>query len=254
MFFLSGYNKKKLIRMASSFALLLLLVVGRLGAASDTCGICTFRFGCTDRFSCNYDEEADAPDPAFALCDYGPDINHDRVCDQFQTFADIICIEAGTEMVGRTGPLLAGSVKAGDEIRKATGGFTTVHAVEVYNQTHHPLRIEAGACGNPGPVTVTEDHAVRCDGAWVRALDVGTHDHVPAFVQYVAIHTQDYCEDQLLTHSGLVVEGWDGRPKSAWRPHAYDDDGRRVRCANPGTWRELLFWAADWVVDQVSGG
>ena len=89
-------------------------------------------------------------------------------------------------------------------------------------------------------VTLTEDHAVWCKDRWVKASEIGTHAVTPSEHQYVAIETDDYCKDRLLTAAGLAIEGWDGREKSKWRPHEYDDSGRRVRCANRGSWWELL--------------
>lgn len=213
-------------------------------ARAQTCGICTFQFGCTDRFSCNFDADADAPDPDNALCNYGPDINRDRVCDEFQTFADIICIDGQTDLVAPEGPIKAHAVQPGDVLTTPRGS-TRVRRVRAYNQTHYPVHIEPGACdANREPVIVTEDHAVWCDGRWYAAAEIGTYSATPSQRQYVAIETEDYCGDRLLTSAGVALEGWDGRDKYNWRPHGYDA-GKRVRCANRGTWWEFLLWAID---------
>tara|TARA_Y100000389_G_C17465048_1_gene524752 strand:+ start:2546 stop:3244 length:699 start_codon:yes stop_codon:yes gene_type:complete len=225
-------------------AFVVLMTFVAVPARAQTCGICSFSFGCTDRFSCNFDADADAPDPDNALCNYGPDINRDRVCDEFQTFADIVCIEGQTDLVTPRGSVKAGRVQPGDILRTPSGE-TRVRRVRAYNQTHHPLRIEEHACGNHGPVTVTEDHAVWCKDRWFHASEIGSHATSPGDYQYVAIETENYCDDRLLTVAGLSVEGWDGREKSKWRPHQYDDQGRRVRCANRGTWWELILWSLD---------
>lgn len=72
-------------------------------------------------------------------------------------------------------------------------------------------------------------HAIRCEGMWVTARDVGKRSQHSRRVHYVNVQTDDYCLDKVILASGLIVETWDGRTRDEWRPHSYVE-GERVNC------------------------
>ena len=122
-----------------------------------------------------------------------------------------------------------GSVAKGAKLRTASGGTTTVRDIVSQHSSEAPYLVPIGVCGATKPTILSPAHAIRCAGEWTTAERVGKRSTEDRAVTYVNVQTDDYCSDELLLDSNLVVETWDGRQRDAWRPHSYEN-GQRVNC------------------------
>ena len=144
---------------------------------------------------------------------------------------DVICIDA------RVGVLLAdgssykslGEVSVGTALFTKSGRVTHVRDIVTQHAKEAPYVVLAGTCGATVDTILSPAHAVRCDGKWTTARDVGKRLDGARPVTYTNLQTDDYCSDELILDTGLVVETWDGRQRHEWRPHAYEN-GERINC------------------------
>ena len=144
--------------------------------------------------------------------------------------ADVICIDATVGVSLASGEVVPlGELTEGAELLTARGGVTTVRKIVAQHSDDPPYVVRAGVCGAEADTIVSPAHALRCDGKWTTAREVGARLDTNRLVNYVNVQTDDYCSDELVLKTGLVVETWDGRWRDEWRPHSYED-GERVNC------------------------
>lgn len=145
-------------------------------------------------------------------------------------FFHVVCIDATVGVaLAKGGYLPIGHVTPGLLLKTAAGGTTTVRKVVEQHSDEAPYVVPAGVCGATSPTVVSPAHVMQCDGKWTTAKEVGKRSADDRLVTYVNVQTDDYCADELLLETGLVVETWDGRQRDSWRPHSYED-GERTNC------------------------
>ena len=152
---------------------------------------------------------------------------------------DVVCIDdsIGVQKHGdKKDYVPLSSVRVGDRLATPTGS-TVVRGVVTQEVHDGTWSVPAGMCGATEATTLSPSHAIRCNGVWTSAKEVGAQTTERRTVRYVNLLTDDYCSDMLILETGLVVETWDGRKRNEWRPHSYED-GQRVNCrrslaANP---------------------
>ena len=144
--------------------------------------------------------------------------------------ADVVCIEDTMNVELENGlwkPLR--DVTVGTLLRTAAGGVTTVRDMVEQHSDDPPYVVPAGVCDAHAPTVLSPAHALRCEGKWTTAKEVGKRETRARSVRYVNLRTDNYCSDELRLDTGIVVETWDGRARDAWRPHTYVD-GVRIGC------------------------
>ena len=145
--------------------------------------------------------------------------------------ADTVCIDSSLRVAQHSGGFVAlADVVPGMVLRAAKGHPTTVRRVTRDHSTDAPFVVQAGTCGSRNATTLSPAHAVLCRGKWVQASEIAHRHPLVHPVSYTNVQTDDYCNDELVLETGLVVETWDGRARNQWRPHSYSG-GDRHNCA-----------------------
>ncbi len=182
------------------------------------CGISSARF----EISCPPSASPSPPPPSASPSPPPPSI----------PLSDVICIEENEHVKLASGDFLPMKyVTVGTELEIASGGSTTVLNIITQTSEDAPYVIPMGACGTQSPTVLSPSHAVRCHGSWTTATEIGQRKYASGPVTYINLQTKDYCNDEIILESGLVVETWDGRARDEWRPHTYVN-GKRISCKN----------------------
>jgi hypothetical protein len=170
------------------------------------------------------------------LCDFGSKMNpHEH---RNYVMSDTGAVDSGTNCIAEGEKVMLASGKSirADKISvgmqlKTSIGITTVRRVKSQMVQHRQL-FNVQCDGNTA--TLTGGHAYICDGKWHHASKgmrqerrLSESHTTPKRV--LSIQTTDYCQDNLVLSSGLVVESWDGREEHQSRPHHFAN-GRRLGC------------------------
>ena len=153
---------------------------------------------------------------------------------------DPSCIAEKTHLRSPGGLVAVEDLSLGDFLTTMGGGVTTVTRISRSVAKCNDLHTVSG-------VNLTAKHAIRVDDKrWMLASDIGESvgPDCGSVVVY-AIETLDYCNDVLVTDTGLAIESWDGRHTEAWRPHYLLKDGSVARCALQGSALESFYYAVD---------
>ena len=143
--------------------------------------------------------------------------------------SNVICVEDTTGVRMWNGTHIAlRDIEIGDQIATPSG-YTTVKGIVSQLVRDVPWVVPAGRCDATSETTLSPAHAVRCEGVWKSAQEIGNREKAKKAVRYINLLTDNYCEDMMMLDTGLVVETWDGRGRNEWRPHEYKD-GLRLNC------------------------
>ena len=108
-------------------------------------------------------------------------------------------------------------IRVGD-ILKTSDSNTTVIKIIHQRSNDQPWYIPKGVCNSIVDTVISPSHAIKCDGKWIDVRNIGQREDKPRNVEYINLQTNNYCNDELILESGLVIESWDGRNHNEWRP------------------------------------
>lgn len=142
----------------------------------------------------------------------------------------IVCIEKNSRVLDTNGFYIKMiDIKEGDMLQTANGGNTTVKKKILQKSNDYPWYIPNNICNSVGHTILSPSHAIKCNGKWTSAKEIGKREAVARTIEYINLQTNNYCDDELLLESGIIIETWDGRLHNEWRPHSYVN-GERINC------------------------
>ena len=161
-------------------------------------------------------------------CDWSVPSGNGPYCEAASSICLWSCIAEYVPLKTPLGDIRVDQLKRGDSLVTADGELTTVTDIRVDSVPRNALHeVECGGAA----AHLTDNHVYQCEGKWhhprVRNKRRLAESDKP--VNVYSILTENYCKDNLVTASGLVIESWDGREPDAMRPHRYEE-GRRMNC------------------------
>lgn len=161
-------------------------------------------------------------------CDWSISAGNGPYCEASSSTCLWSCIAEYVPLKTARGHVRVDELKVGDSLETADGKLTTVTDIRVVSVPRNALHeVEC----NGATAHLTDNHVYQCAGKWhhpsVRNKRRLAESDKP--VDVYSILTENYCEDNLVTASGLIIESWDGREPDAMRPHRYEE-GRRLDC------------------------
>ena len=188
--------------------------------------------------NCEYQiyEDNDGNNTNAEGCVCGDDSTHDicvgatngLFCNREKSECAWTCIAEFVEMQTTRGNVQVNSLKIGDVIKMPGGKTTIIRDIEKEKVPLHAIH-EVNC--NGAVSHLTGNHAYKCDNKWYHPKETGRRLTSSEPTQVYSIRTQNYCNDKLLTSTGLEIESWDGQGPNAFRSHYYEN-GRRLKCQN----------------------
>lgn len=161
-------------------------------------------------------------------CDWSVPSGNGPYCEASSSTCLWSCIAEYVPLKTARGHVRVDELKVGDSLETADGELTKITDIRVDSVPRNALHeVECdGASAH-----LTDNHVYQCAGKWhhpnVRNKRRLAESDKP--VDVYSILTENYCQDNLVTASGLIIESWDGREPDAMRPHRYEE-GRRLDC------------------------
>ena len=149
-------------------------------------------------------------------------------CNRNSYDCHFTCIAEFVEMQTTRGNVQVRNLKEGDVIKMPNSKTTIIRDIKKQKVPTHALH-EVNC--NGAVSHLTGNHAYQCNGDWHHPKERGRRLKSSEPTHVYSIRTQDYCNDRLLTSTGIEVEGWDGLEATEYRHHYYEN-GRRLRCTN----------------------
>ena len=96
--------------------------------------------------------------------------------------------------------------------RERRGFLWFLSVIKIIHQRSNdqPWYIPKGVCNSIVDTVISPSHAIKCDGKWIDVRNIGQREDKPRNVEYINLQTNNYCNDELILESGLVIESWDG--------------------------------------------